>query len=327
MSGRWQIKHPGLRPLAAKAAALVRRFDSMAFTWIPRERNRHADALANAAMDAAEGKRPGKSAFGSGAGRPDPKDEPPASVLEPEPVSVVGQAPGAVVKPAPGLAVGPGAWEPPTESADRHATRLILVRHGETALTAQRRYSGRGDVELSDRGLTQARAAAGRIAGLVGATRIAAVVSSPLARCTQTAQLIAAAAGDPPVVVEADLVECDFGDWEGRTFAEVRAQWPVEMDAWLASTSVAPPGGESLRAVSSRVRRVMAKLRESYPGSAVVVVSHVSPLKLMLRDALAASDAFLHRLYLDPTGISIVDSWVDGGVAVRTVNDTAHLAG
>jgi ribonuclease HI len=78
---------------------------------------------------------------------------------------------------------------------------------------------------------------------------------------------------------------------------------------------------------SVRVRRVAAKLLDSYPQSVVVVVSHVSPLKLMLRDALAASDAFLYRLYLDPTGISIVDSWPDGGVAVRTVNDTAHLAG
>jgi probable phosphoglycerate mutase len=56
-----------------------------------------------------------------------------------------------------------------------------------------------------------------------------------------------------------------------------------------------------------------------------VVVSHVSPIKLLLRDALAAGDAFLHRLYLSPVGLSIVDSWADGGIAVRTVNDTAHL--
>jgi probable phosphoglycerate mutase len=203
------------------------------------------------------------------------------------------------------------------------------VRHGETALTADRRYSGRGDVELSEVGLAQARAAADRIAGLVADSGVAAVVSSPLSRCLRTAELIAAAAGTAqlPVVVEPDLVETDFGDWEGKTFAEVRAQWPAEMDAWLASTSIAPPGGESLQAVGVRVRRVVATLLDSYPESVVVVVSHVSPLKLMLRDALAASDAFLYRLYLDPTGISIVDSWRDGGVAVRTVNDTAHLAG
>jgi probable phosphoglycerate mutase len=75
------------------------------------------------------------------------------------------------------------------------------------------------------------------------------------------------------------------------------------------------------------VRRAVAKLRSAYPESVIVIVSHVSPLKLLLRDALAAGDALLHRLYLDPAGLSIVDSWADGGVAVRSVNDTAHLAG
>jgi probable phosphoglycerate mutase len=79
--------------------------------------------------------------------------------------------------------------------------------------------------------------------------------------------------------------------------------------------------------VTTRVRRVLATLLRSYPGERVVVVSHVSPLKIMLRDALAAGDAFLHRLYLDAAGLSIMDMWADGGVAVRSVNDTNHLAG
>ena len=127
------------------------------------------------------------------------------------------------------------------------------------------------------------------------------------------------------MAVDPDLIECDFGAWEGLTFAEVQAQWPGEMDAWLASPSVAPPGGESFRAVTSRVRRALAALLAAYPGETVVVVSHVSPLKILLRDALAAGDAFLHRLYLEPAGLSIVDLWPDGGIAVRTVNDTAHL--
>ncbi|MEN3304080.1 MAG: ribonuclease / adenosylcobalamin/alpha-ribazole phosphatase, partial [Micromonosporaceae bacterium] len=70
----------------------------------------------------------------------------------------------------------------------------------------------------------------------------------------------------------------------------------------------------------------LVRLRERHPGQWVVVVSHVSPLKVLLRDALAAGDELLYRLYLDPAGMSIVDYWADGGVAVRTVNDTAHLA-
>jgi probable phosphoglycerate mutase len=228
---------------------------------------------------------------------------------------------GAAAAPvAAGASKAPKAsWEPPAEVP----TRLVLVRHGETALTAQGRYSGRGDVPLADRGVAQARATAARVAALVpGAT---AVVTSPLSRCVATGEPIAGALGGVPVKVEPDLIECDFGAWEGQTFAEVRAQWPDEMDAWLGSTAVAPPGGESFRAVATRVRRATATLLKAYPKQAVVVVSHVSPVKLMLRDALAAGDALLHRLYLDPCGLSIVDFWADGNTAVRTINDTAHL--
>jgi probable phosphoglycerate mutase len=281
MSGRWQIKHPGLRPLAAQAAALVRRFDKVTWAWVPRERNTRADALANAAMDAVAG---------SGVRRR-PKVEAP-----------------------------PRSWDPPAGTP----TRLILVRHGETELTAQRRYSGRGDVPLSVQGEVQARATARRVAELAPA--LAAVVTSPLSRCTATARAIATALDGVPVVEDADLIECDFGAWEGLTFAEVRERWPDELQAWLGSASVAPPDGESFGALTVRVRRAVGRLRETYRGQPVAVVSHVSPIKILLRDALAAGDALLHRLYLDPAGISIVDSWPDGGIAVRTVNDTAHLS-
>ncbi|MEU5914311.1 bifunctional RNase H/acid phosphatase [Micromonospora sp. NPDC047527] len=301
MCGRWQIKHPGLRPLAAQAATLVGRFTAVRFTWIPRDQNRHADALANAAMDAA-------------AGRPTP---PPAAASAPASAS----APAGGASTGSDPATAPASWEPRPSFT---ATRLILVRHGETEYTEQRRYSGRGDVPLSERGRAQARATGARVAAL--APSVAAVLSSPLSRCTSTAAAIAGALGDVPVRTEDDLIECDFGQWEGRTFAEVRQQWPGEMDAWLASPRIAPPGGESFTQVAERIRRVIAALPTAYPAEAVVVVSHVSPIKLALRDALAAGDGFLHRLFLDAAGISVLDMWPDGGVAVRTVNDTAHLA-
>ncbi|MEU4438440.1 bifunctional RNase H/acid phosphatase [Micromonospora chalcea] len=295
MCGRWQIKHPGLRPLAAQAAGLVGRFTAVRFTWIPRERNRHADALANAAMDAAA----------SGAA-PEAKAEAREAAL----VRATGTDP----------ATTPASWEPrPTEEA----TRLILVRHGETERTVRKHYSGRGDVPLTERGRAQARATAARVAAL--APSVAAVVSSPLSRCTATAEAIAARVGNPPVRTDDDLIECDFGVWEGHTFAEVRERWAAELDAWLASTRVAPPQGESFVAVAERTGRAVDRLRSAYPGETVVVVSHVSPIKLVLRDALAAGDAFLHRLYLDTAGISVLDLYPDGGVAVRSVNDTSHL--
>jgi broad specificity phosphatase PhoE/ribonuclease HI len=278
MSGRWQIKNAGLRPLAAEAAALVGKFAGVTFEWIPRERNKAADALANRAMDEE-----------AGVVR---KDE-----------------------------EAPKSWAPPASLSE--ATRIILVRHGETPLTSQGRYSGRGDVPLTDEGEAQAMAAAGRVAGI--SRDIAAVLSSPLSRCTRTAQLIADEAGGLPVTIMDDLIECDFGQWEAKTFAEVQERWPAEMSAWLASTSVAPPGGESFQAVAKRVRGALATVLSAYPGKVVVLVSHVSPIKLILRDALAAGDAFLHRLFLDAAGVSTMDVWPDGNIAVRSVNETAHL--
>jgi probable phosphoglycerate mutase len=279
MAGRWQIKHPGLRPLAAEAAALVRAFDRVTFTWVPRERNKHADALANQAMDAAAGL---------------PRKAEPA-------------APAA-------------SWEPRSGTG---ATRMLLVRHGETAHNAGGRYSGRGDVPLSERGEAQALATGVRIAAVAPAT--AAVVTSPLVRCTATGAAIADALGGVPLAVDPDLVECDFGEWEGLTFAEVRQLWPDRLREWLADPTVSPPGGESFAAVATRTRRAVAGIRAAHPDRTVAVVSHVSPLKLILRDALAAGDAFLHRLYLDGAGVSTVDFWPDGGIAVRAVNDTSHL--
>jgi broad specificity phosphatase PhoE len=106
----------------------------------------------------------------------------------------------------------------------------------------------------------------------------------------------------------------------------VRERWPDRLDTWLASTASAPPGGESFEDVAVRVRAAVSALVAEFSGQTVVVVSHVTPLKLTLRDALAAGDAFLYRLFLDPAGISIMDTWPDGGVAVRTINETAHLA-
>jgi probable phosphoglycerate mutase len=317
MTGRWRIRHPGLRPLAAQAAALVRRFDSVTWSWVPRERNKEADRLANEAMDAAARRATG----GDGARTPSTPTRP-AAGTGPAGTGPAGTAAAArrAGPASPAGAAGRAGWDPPTAPP----TRLLLVRHGETTLNAEHRYSGRRDVPLSDRGRDQAAAVARRVAGL--APRVAAVVSSPLGRCTATAAAVAAAVGDPPVVTEPDLVEYDFGEWEGLTLAEVRDRWPAELDAWLASTSVALPGGESLQQVAKRVRRVVATLRESYPEAAVVVVSHVWPLKLMLRDALAAGDAFLHRLWLTPAGLSVVDSYPDGTVTVHTVNDTAHLS-
>jgi len=291
MSGRWQIKHPGLRALAAQAATLAQRFDTVRFSWVPRAQNVRADALANAAID--------------GRPLPDQLSDPP-------------QPAGAASRTA--MPAAP-SWMPPAAGT---ATRLVLVRHGETELTAQRRYSGRGDVPLSTHGQQQAVATARRLATVVGAG--APIVSSPLSRAVRTAEAIATAVGSAPVELEPDLIECDFGEWEGLTFTEVKRRWPDRLEAWLGSSGVSPPGGESFDSVTIRVRVAVERIRAAHAGEPIVVVSHVTPIKLILRDALGGGDDFLRRLFLDPAGISIVDMWNDGTVSVRSVNETAHLA-
>jgi len=127
MSGRWQIKHPGLRPLAAEAASLMRKFDAVSFTWIPRERNRHADALANRAMDEAAGKTP------------EARSE--LTSADPAPLRQAARLA------TPDAGAAPASWE-----RTAAPTRLIVIRHGESELNVERRYSGRDDIPLSANG-------------------------------------------------------------------------------------------------------------------------------------------------------------------------------
>ena len=119
--------------------------------------------------------------------------------------------------------------------------------------------------------------------------------------------------------------ETDFGDWEGHTFPEVRERWPDAMAAWLASTAVAPPGGESFDATAVRVRQARDRVLSSYGGKTVVVVSHVTPIKTLVRMALEAPPAALYRMHLDLACLCEVQWHADGPAVVRTMNDTAHL--
>ena len=199
-------------------------------------------------------------------------------------------------------------------------TRLLLLRHGQTPLSVERRYSGHGDPELTPLGRAQAAGAAARLAGMPG---IAAVLTSPLLRARQTAQAVAEATG-APLSVREGLIETDFGAWEGLTFAEAKARDPELHAAWLGSEEVAPPGGESFAAVGRRVEAERAAVVSEYPGATVVLVSHVTPIKMLLRGALQAGPGVLYRLHLDLAALSIADFYPDGGASVRLVNDTSH---
>jgi probable phosphoglycerate mutase len=199
-------------------------------------------------------------------------------------------------------------------------TRLLLLRHGQTALSVERRYSGHGDPELTPLGQAQAAGAAARLARVPD---VAAVLTSPLRRARATAETVAAAVG-APLVVRPGLIETDFGAWEGLTFSEARARDPQLHGEWLGSEEVAPPGGESFAAVGRRVAAERDELLAAYAGATVVLVTHVTPIKMLLRDALQGGPGILYRLHLDLASLSIVDHYPDGGASVRLVNDTSH---
>jgi ribonuclease H / adenosylcobalamin/alpha-ribazole phosphatase len=206
-----------------------------------------------------------------------------------------------------------GATGPPT--------RLLMLRHGQTEHSVQRRYSGRGDLPLTELGERQAAAAAARLSTMDGVT---VVVSSPMLRAQQTAQPVAAALG-VPLNVHDGLIETDFGAWEGLTFAEARERDPDLHIRWITDTSVAAPEGESMDAVHRRVRRVRDQLIAEYGGATLIVVTHVTPIKALLRMALDAGPSLLHRLHLDLASLSVAEFYPDGPASVRLVNDTSHL--
>ncbi|ORV99722.1 bifunctional RNase H/acid phosphatase [Mycobacterium kyorinense] len=201
------------------------------------------------------------------------------------------------------------------------ATRLLLLRHGQTELSVERRYSGRGNPALTDLGWRQADAAARYLAQRGG---IAAVLSSPLQRCYDTATTAAKALG-LDVTVDDDLVETDFGGWEGLTFSEAAERDPELHRRWLRDTSTTPPGGESFDAVHRRVVRARDRIVEEHGGTTVLVVSHVTPIKMLLRIALDAGPGILYRLHLDLASLSIAEFYPDGASSVRLVNQTAYL--
>ncbi|WP_238783384.1 bifunctional RNase H/acid phosphatase, partial [Streptomyces monomycini] len=214
----------------------------------------------------------------------------------------------------------PAGWAPADLGAP---TTLVLLRHGETALTPQKRFSGSGgsDPELSEAGHRQAEAVA---AALAARGTVQAVVSSPLKRCRQTAETVAARLG-LDVRVDEGLRETDFGAWEGLTFAEVQERHPEDLAAWLGSAKAAPTGGESFASVARRVALSRDKLLARYAGRTVLLVTHVTPVKTLVRLALGAPPEALFRMELSAASLSAVAYYADGNASVRLLNETAHL--
>jgi probable phosphoglycerate mutase len=205
-------------------------------------------------------------------------------------------------------------------SAQGEPTVTLLLRHGQTPMSVQKRYAGLTDAPLTDAGIRQAGPPANRLAS----AGIDAIVASPLQRTVRTAEEVAAVIS-VPVLTDDGLRETDFGAWEGLTFAEVRERWPSEMTKWLADPSVAPPGGESFTQVSERVTAALHRVLAGRERQTVLIVSHVTPIKTLVAAALLAPPAALYRMHLDVAALCEVDWYADGPAVLRSFNDTAHL--
>ncbi len=280
MAGNWKIKHPSMKPLAIEATRLAP--TGTTFTWVPRGENVHADRLANEALDGlrdASGMKDGSS--------PVPK---PAA-----------ESAAAGATPARG-------WGAPRD----RPTTLVLVRHGVTEATKGKLFSGglaSSNPPLTDEGREQARATGEWLAPLSGT--FDALVSSPVRRTRETAEILSEFF-DLEVEEEPGIAEMEFGTWDGMSFTEVHEKWPDELGSWLGDLESAPHGGESFRAVEKRVLEGRDRMVASYAGQTVVVVSHVTPIKTLVADALGAPLEAVYRMELAPAAVTVI-SYFQGG--------------
>ncbi|MET9828808.1 bifunctional RNase H/acid phosphatase [Streptomyces sp. NPDC006385] len=315
MSGRWKIKHPDMKPLASEAARVFPA-PQVTYEWIPREQNKHADRLANEAMDA--GKRGERWSAAASTAELDAADARAARAAADAPAEAAAEAD---VRAARTVATPSAGWAPADMGAP---ATFVLLRHGETPLTPQKRFSGSGgtDPSLSGIGREQAEKVG---AALARRGTVQAIVSSPLARTRETAGIVAARLG-LEVTVDDGLRETDFGAWEGLTFGEVRERYPDDLTAWLADPEARPTGGgESFAATATRIAATRDKLIAAYTGRTVLLVTHVTPIKTFVRLALGAPPESLFRMELSAASLSAVAYYADGNASVRLLNDTSHL--
>ena len=306
LSGRWKIKHEDMKTLAAQARSLLgERTGSVRFEWIPRAQNKAADKLSNDGMD---GRTIVRDHWRDGSDdRPDEAEQPDAG----DPPATSSTAPAADAPPA-----------------RRAPVRVLLVRHGVTDLTTQWRIDGRGgaDPRLSDEGLDQADRAAGAVASFVSAP--VRVVTSQLRRAMQTGAAIADRLGVTPVADPA-WDEQDFGDWDGRSLADLRAQHPDELTALRNDRHWSGHGGESHEQVLVRVRAALADLLVgAQPGETIVIVSHRRPMMAVVELVLGVDLPHAWQLAAAPASLTGLE-FPAGGPPTRGLvsfaNDTHHL--
>ncbi|MBE9472271.1 MAG: histidine phosphatase family protein [Chloroflexi bacterium] len=203
-------------------------------------------------------------------------------------------------------------------------TRIVLVRHGQTAWNREVRFRGQADVELDEFGLQQAQAT-GRY--LAARWPVVAVYASPLRRATQTAEAIARAHGLTAHPLEG-LLDINFGEWQGLSPDEVAQRYPALYRAWWeAPHTVRFPGGERLDDVRSRVVAALDDVIARHPEQAVALVSHTVANRVLLCAVLGWGNDRFWRLRQETCAVNVFDAEDDGTFTIVLLNDTCHLQG
>ncbi len=343
MSGRWQIKHESMRRLAAQARAAFPP-EQVRYTWIPRSENAAADALANEAMDLRiavvrdrdpsladaggsdpgepdrEGDEPGSGSWTASGAAMSPVDDEvePAAGTSSEWVrsaSGTGSRPGGgiqtapLVPPALGSALHMGVGDPVT---------IVLVRHGQTDMTAARVYAGGGapGVGLNAKGRTEAARAAdlvNRIGREVWPDLPvpSVLLSSSMLRAQQTAAAIGRRLGVRARTDDA-FEELRFGAWEGLTAPEIEARWPGQLRRWHRDPAMRALGGESMRDVAVRAHGAITRLLDDYAGKTVVVATHTITIRAGVGSVAGLDPGSWPTLRVPPASLSILRLWPAG---------------
>lgn len=210
----------------------------------------------------------------------------------------------------------------PAASSRPPASRLILIRHGESTWNRERRIQGQLDPPLSEQGHEQAR----RVAGRLAPRRVEALYTSDLLRASQTAAAIASALG-----VEArpmkELREIFLGDWEGLHTDELAQRFPEAWDAWTREPSWdVVPRGEGASAFEGRVVSAMDRLFEQHSRGDAIVVTHGGVIQIALHRVVGRPSQGLFPFRISNGSVSIVERR-NGRMVIATVNDTSHLEG
>lgn len=199
-------------------------------------------------------------------------------------------------------------------------TRIYLIRHGRTAWNREVRFRGRTDLPLDEVGRLQARAIARRLSS----HPIAAIYSSPLLRAVQTAEPLADALG-LEVQKEGQLIDINYGDWQGLSPEEVSRRYPELYRKWLSAPHVIRiPGGESLEEVRRRVVQALMRIIEKHRGREIAIVGHQVVNKVMLCAVLGLSNASFWRIEQENGCINVFDHEGEH-FNIILLNDTCHL--